>query len=589
MKKVKRFYILLTVIIGLIFLLIGRLAQIQLISTESFSKENINLIEASVKQRTQEMTIDDGRGKFISRNGAPLTYDTNNRLVLFPFLKKMDWPVKKVAEIVDIPSFELISELGNGNKPVVIEKELTSSQMEQINNLKYPGIFAVPLQQKNSSPLAYQLIGVIRQNEKLIQQKYEEELKKGELSIHTPIGITGLQASFDRFLFPEQESKLLYHVDRFGGPLFGIDVKYTGAANPFYPVNIKTTIDENIQQMAQDVVEKHKLKRGGVVLLDVETNELLALVSKPDINESNPYDEARGIENRMLVPQIPGSIFKTVTAAAAIEEGADIYNRWFDCDLNVRKKELDEDKKMGQLTFEDSFARSCNFTFGTLANEIIKKDPAFLEAYAEKLGLLGPVGWSGDVFHFENFRQLKEEKQGVVWKTKSKRRDWREVSQTAIGQRDVRVTPLAVANMMATIARGGDRFTVRAVDQIQYKNGASLYNFRQQEDKGEKIKPYTAIQLQKLLREVVTHQEGTGRRFQTLPYEVAGKSGTADVIQKKEGEWLVNKWFAGYFPASSPKYALVVVDLSTESVQSAANSVFYDIVQELYTIDQTQK
>jgi penicillin-binding protein 4B len=589
MKKVKRYYMLLTVIIGLIFLLIGRLAHIQLISTESFSKENINLIAASVKQRTQEMTIDDGRGKFISRNGVPLTYDTNNRLVLFPFLKKMDWPVKNVAEIVDIPSFELMNELESENKPVVIEKELTSSQMKQINELKYPGIFAVPLQQKNSSPLAYHLLGVVRQNKKLIEQKYEKELKEGKISIHTPVGITGLQASFDEFLFPEQESKLLYHVDRFGGPLFGIDVKYTGTANPFYPVNIKTTIDEDIQQMAEAVVEKHKLKKGGIVLLDVETNELLALVSKPDINENNPYDRENGIENRMLVPQIPGSIFKIVTAAAAIEERADIYNRWFDCDLNVYKKELDKEKKMGQLTFEDSFARSCNYTFGTVANEIFKKDPAFFETYAKKLGLIGPVGWSGDVFHFEHFRQLKEEKQGVIWKTKSKRKDWREIGQTAIGQRDARVTPLAVANMMSTIARGGERYKVKAVDQIQYKNGASLFEFRQQKEKGETINPYTAIQLQKILREVVTHQEGTGRRFQQLPYEVAGKSGTADVVQKKDGKWLVNKWFAGYFPASDPKYALVVVDLSNESARSVTNSIFYDMVQELYTMDQDQK
>ncbi|MDQ0244546.1 cell division protein FtsI/penicillin-binding protein 2 [Bacillus fengqiuensis] len=585
MKRVKRFYILLTVIIGLIFLLVGRLAQIQLISTESFSKEKVNLIEASVKQRTQEMTIDDGRGKFISRNGYPLTYETNNRLVLFPFLQKMEWPAKRVAEIIEVPSSELINELGTENKPVVIEKELTSTQMKQINELKYPGIFAVPLQQKNSLPLAYHLIGVVRQNEKLIEQKYEESLKKGELSLHTPVGITGLQSSFDEFLLPEQESKLLYHVDRFGGPLFGIDVKYTGTANPFYPVNIETTIDEESQKMTEEIAEKYDLKKGGIVLLDVETNELLALVSKPDINDSNPYDQNKGIQNRMLTPQVPGSIFKTVVAAAAIEERADIYNRLFDCNLNIYKEELQEDSKMGPLTFEDSFARSCNYTFGEIANEITAKDSDLLETYAVKLGLTDLAGWSGDVFHFDHFRQLKEEKRGVVWQTESSRRHWKEVSQTAIGQKDVRVTPLAVANMMATIARGGERYTIKAVNQIQYKNGASLYQFKQQKVKGEAIEPYTAVQLQKLLRQVVTHEKGTGRRFQTLPYEVAGKSGTAELGDEKNS---VNKWFAGYFPASHPKYALVVVDLSTTSSKAVTNSMYYDIVQELYKMDQAK-
>jgi cell division protein FtsI/penicillin-binding protein 2 len=584
MKNTKRFYILLGIIMGLLFILIGRLAQIQLISTESFSKENVNLIEASVKQRTQEMTIDDGRGKFISRNGEPLTYEMKNRLVLFPFLKEMEWPVTQIADILDIPSSRLISKLQAQNEPVIIERELTVSEMKEINDLKYPGVFAVSLQQKNSLPLAYHLVGMVRQNEQLIQQKYGDSLKKGELSVHTPVGITGLQSAFDEFLLPEQESKLLYHVDRFGGPLFGIDVKYTGTANPFYPVNVKTTIDENIQRMAEEITEKYALKQGGVVLLDVKTNELLAMVSKPDINDADPYDQKKGIENRMLTPQAPGSIFKTVVAAAAIEGKGQIYDRLFNCDLDIYKEKLEKEAQMGLLTFEESFAQSCNYTFGEVANEMMEKDSAVLQNYADKLGLIRTAGWSGDVFHFEHFRQLKEEKAGVVWRTENGRRYWKEVSQTAIGQKDVRVTPLAVANMMASIARGGEKYAVKAVSEIQYKNGASLYVFKEQKITDERIEPYTALQLQKLLRQVVTYEKGTGRRFQTLPYEVAGKSGTAELGGNEKN--LVNKWFAGYFPASAPRYALVVVDLSTTSAKAATNSIYYDMVQKLYERDQ---
>lgn len=69
-------------------MLIGRLAYIQLVSTESFSKHDVNLLEASVNQRSQILKIDDGRGKFYDRNGEPLAHEEIPTLVLFPFLKK---------------------------------------------------------------------------------------------------------------------------------------------------------------------------------------------------------------------------------------------------------------------------------------------------------------------------------------------------------------------------------------------------------------------------------------------------------------------------------------------------------------------
>lgn len=90
---------------------------------------------------------------------------------------------------------------------------------------------------------------------------------------------------------PEGEAKLLYHVAGDGGPLFGIDVKYTAPANPYYPVAIQTTLDKDLQLLAEEILDKNGLKKGGIVLLDVESNDLLAMVSKPDINSSNPFED----------------------------------------------------------------------------------------------------------------------------------------------------------------------------------------------------------------------------------------------------------------------------------------------------------
>ncbi len=90
-------------IIWFVLLLVARLMQIQLFETETFSTHNVNLLEESVKQRTQELVIDNGRGNFLDRNGQLLTHKKVNVLVLFPFLKKMNWDAEKVSTLSGIP------------------------------------------------------------------------------------------------------------------------------------------------------------------------------------------------------------------------------------------------------------------------------------------------------------------------------------------------------------------------------------------------------------------------------------------------------------------------------------------------------
>ena len=67
-------------------------------------------------------------------------------------------------------------------------------------------------------------------------------------------------------MLSEGESSLVFHVDANGGPLFGVDVKYVEPANPLYPVKVVTTIDKDIQEKAEQLVDKHGIKKGGIVL-----------------------------------------------------------------------------------------------------------------------------------------------------------------------------------------------------------------------------------------------------------------------------------------------------------------------------------
>jgi cell division protein FtsI/penicillin-binding protein 2 len=585
---VKKRIIVWTVISFLCFgLLMGRLMEIQLIKTKSFSKHKVNLIEASVKQRSQEVVLDNGRGNFLDRHGELIIYEKIPVLILFPFLNKMDWDSKKVANIVGVDEKKLVQKVKQAKEPFAFGDpnplKLNREQMEKINELKIPGVFAVERKYLLKKAPAEQLIGLVKQNYEELKRRYPDK----EYSPQTPIGISGLEKSFDEFLIAERKSKLVYHVDGDGAPLFGVNVKYVDSSNPYYPVNIKTAIDKKIQMTAEKLADAHGIKKGGLVLLDVKTNNVLAMVSRPRINHKDPY-EGNGIRNMMIKEQIIGSVFKTVVAAAAIDNNLDDPFRTFDCSRKING-EFDAKYNHGMLNFKDSFARSCNRTFGIIANELKDIDPNLLEEYAKKLGLLGPVGWQGTVFHLERFKQLPDEETGRIFATEEAKKDKNFVAMTGIGQHEARATPLGVANMMATIARGGEKKMVRVVSSIEYQNGSAMYRFPDGKTYGEDISPYTAMKLQELLREVVINDHGTGRWFRDLPYAVAGKSGTAETGKYENNSQLHNKWFAGYFPYENPKYVLVAVKLDVTEDEGGVNPLFQDMVKALYEIDQSSQ
>jgi cell division protein FtsI/penicillin-binding protein 2 len=561
--------------------LMGRLMEIQLFKTEAFSKHHINLLKESVRQRSQELILDDGRGRFLDKNGESLTGKKVSVLVLFPFLKKMIPELHQAAAILGVPSQALTEAVESSNNPFIYGEEgspflLAPSQVTRINSLKIPGMIAVEKIFQRPHLTAEQLIGLVGENAQTLKERYPDK----KLSEKTRIGISGLEQSFDEFLLPEGEAKLVYHVDGAGSPLFGFHVRYVDPANPFYPVNIRTTIDKTVQEKAEQLVDAYHIKKGGLVLLDLSDNSILAMVSRPNMDKINPY-KGNGMSNMMVKQQIIGSVFKTVTAAAAIDYHLNSPSRLFNCNKKINGNE-DLTYHYGMLNFSDSFARSCNHTFGQLARELTNIDPDILEDYAAKLSLIDPVGWQGNIYHSDHFKQLRDEEQGRVYLKNSEKEDANFASQTGIGQHEVRATPLAVANMMSAIAKGGKKELVRAVSKIEYKNGAAMVEFHSKELEGATISPYTAAKLQKLLREVIVNQHGTGRWFQHSPYEIAGKSGTAETGKFQNGRQLHNKWFAGYFPYQHPQYALVTVNLDVYESSGGVNQLFASVVNMLY-------
>ncbi|KZN96241.1 MULTISPECIES: peptidoglycan D,D-transpeptidase FtsI family protein [Aeribacillus] len=582
-KRIKYIGVFIILLMGV---LIYRLAQIQLLETESFSEQDVNLMKESVKQRTQEVIIDDGRGRFIDRENKPLNETYLPTLVLFPFLKNYQWPIDQLAAAISVRKDEIEQLLkGTKNEPILLNKEkgfqLDEQDIKAINKLKIPGVFGIFMKTEQSDNIASHLIGMTSENETEWKKRYPD---KEITSLSPEVGVTGLEEAFDEFLQPEDASRLLYHVDGLGRPLFGVNVKYIADSNPFYPIAVQTTIDKHLQEKAEQILTKHQINEGGLVLLDIENSEVVAMASKPDLDRNDP----KTYENKMLSAMFPGSVFKTVIAAAAIDTNMIKPERTFNCDRNVYgQTEKEEEKRAGTLTFEESFAKSCNYAFATIGQELIQKKSNIIEEYAEKLGLLSFSGWSGKVYHYDQFKQFPREQRGTIWGDDSDKRSAKAIAQTSIGQKNVKVTPLAVANMMATIARGGEKREVKVVDKILYKNGETMYTFKNHLMKGEKISPATSSKLTDLLLQVVAHPDGTGRAFQSLPVKVAGKSGTAETgTLNDNGKKLYHKWFAGFFPAEHPKYALVVVDMNKTSGRAKTNDVFYEMVEQIYNVNE---
>lgn len=573
-RRVRLFSVGILLIIVLLFV---RLMQIQLFQSEEFSKHKVNLLEDSVKQRTQQILIDDGRGLFLDSKGLPLSHEEKMVLILFPFLKTMDWDSQQLANIIGVSKYTLEEKVRETKQPFIYG-EVTESQSESIANLNIPGVISVKGKWIPNTFPAAQLIGLTGENSEEYKKRYPD--KQG---YDIKIGVSGLQKQFDEFLIAEAPSKLVFHVDALGSPLFGIDVKYTGQNNPYYPLNVRTTIDSELQENLESILDKHEVQKGGAILLDVETGNIAALASRPSINWNDPYSD-EGTKNMMFEQHIPGSVFKTVVAAAALDEGIVDRNDSFNCNLNIRGEPAS--RELGELMLDESFSRSCNRTFAELAIALQKENPNNLEEYARKLGLIGSLGWQGDVFYLKDFQQFKSSI-GRIFLDNDHKNDVNFISQTGIGQHEVRVSPLGVANMMATISRGGNLKSIRVATEIQYADGGALFKFLEQANDDDSVSPATAQRLQQLLRKVVTDQEGTGAYFQNLPYEVAGKSGTAQTGIEIENQQLYNKWFAGYFPFQNPKYSLVTVNLDVLENEGSTSELFSDIVKMVHDIEES--
>jgi len=545
-----------------------------------------NLSRRAVLQHSDALVVDAGRGRFADRNGRPITENAVRSLAAFPdngMPRAGDREVGLLAAALGTEPDRLADWLADLREPDVWRDagtgrafDLTPEQAEAVRRAGLIGVSVLPYSDRYPSGLpALHAIGYVSQHPEWTSRIYGDRIARRRMKETTPVGGSGLEKSLDRFLQSRGETTVKQVTDGTRKPLDGLGLRLSVPENPHFPLRMTTTIDLDAQRVAEQAMAKYGIGKGAVVVLDAANADILAMASMPSYDPKHIGASGTDERNHALTAVPPGSVFKTVTLAAALESGATDWSERFYCDGHYGKYGLKCWKKEGhgELTLEQAYAESCNVAFATLAERL---DPAWLQITAERLGFGRKVGWHEERFvDGKPLRLLGEEEAGAIFLNKRIAEDGGARTGTGIGQRDVRITPLQAANMAVTILHDGHVFSPRLVKEIRYADGTLMAQLKTKAAKSKygRIEPETAEALRYGMRQVVL--AGTAESaLRGAVWPLAGKSGTAELAGKQKAR--NDHWFVGYGPAvGTPRYAVaVLIEDQPAGLRNRAATVF---------------
>lgn len=336
---------------------------------------------------------------------------------------------------------------------------------------------------------------------------------------------------------------------------------------------IELTIDSELQQAAlasvRQSVDKFKADRGVAIIISPKTGEILAMANWPTFNPRE-YDAAATGPTSDLNPATsailePGSTFKILTLAEALNTGHTTMTEIFHCGgvLAVGNKSVHCDSHHGNRAHgtEDAskaIAKSCNVVAATWALRIGR--PAFLK-YIESLGLLEkpelglPLEARGQ-FNYKEYAQKLQ------------------LANVGFGQ-SINVTPVALASAFSMLGNDG----IRMKPFLIHKIGNTV---TQPQAMARSVSSESAAEVMQCMEAVIESDAGTGKTLRIPGYRLAGKTGTAQKINKKSGGGYVSN-FVGFVPARNPKaLILVMIDHPKSGVYygaSVAGPVFLDLAK----------
>ena len=519
-------------------LLLSRLFVVEVIMGEK-------LVSHAVDQWTRELPVKAVRGEIADVNGVTLAGNGQSYAVF----------VRKRCVTDETLCAEVLSET-LGLERDAVYKRLTETKSSEITIARQVSKEAV---ERLSD---FDVAGVYYASDNVRVYPYDETLFSilGTIS-GDGVGIYGLEKYYDKYL-SGADGDFLYEADLVGKDLEGKKPSYVAATDGF---NVRLNIDMEIQKICEATLEKARAmytpKSASIIVVAPKTGAILAAATTPTYSlNSPPKDDISAFNAAIRSPLIvdsyePGSTFKTVTAAAEIEEyllgnpKALPLDHVFDSDRyrvvggrKIKCWSTHANGKHANQTLKEALNNSCNPCFVDIALSLGKEK---MYDYIEKLnfGKVTGVDFPGEA-------------SGMVLPLSAVTDG--DIARISFGQ-TVAVTPLQLAMSTAALVNGGIYYVPRFALSVTDGDGNAVESFPPR-SKGRVISEQASKTLASYLEQVVA--VGSGNKAYIEGYRVGGKTGTAQKYENgviAQGKYVMS--FIGFFPSFDPKYlALCVVD-----------------------------
>ncbi|HEY5906903.1 MAG TPA: penicillin-binding protein 2 [Vicinamibacteria bacterium] len=560
-------------LLGLLVLAFGNLQVVRARHFQGLADNN----------RTRSVTLAAPRGALLDRKGRVLVENRPSfNVVLTPeHSRDLDETVSRVARVLHLGEAQIRERLARRAPPFKLVVLRTDASLQDVaavearrRELPEVNVEVVPLRSYPLASAAAHTLGRVGEvSDRQLEQPEFSGLEPGAL-----VGQAGLESEYNKNLMGKDGVRRVIVNSR------GLEVKEAERTEPEDGPALTLTLDAELQRAAEAAFRG---RSGSAVALDPETGEILALTSSPAYDPNRfttgiemglwqklNTDPEKPLINRVIQGlYAPGSTFKIVAAAAGLEEGlitpyTTVYcPGYYSIYGTVRRCAAKGGH--GLVSLRQAIARSCNVYFYQLG---VKLEIGRLSAWAKKLGLGSPTGVD-----------LPGELSGLMpspeWKLRVQKAPWYagETVSVAIGQGQVMATPLQLARLAAVVANGGRLVRPHLVKSV----GGVPTPWPAPEDLG--LKPETVRLVLEGMRSVVT--EGTGRRAQVPGVEVAGKTGSAQVVAStrlardpKSHKLLPHGWFVCFAPVDRPRIAMAVLVEHGGSGGEAAAPVAQEIL-----------
>jgi len=479
--------------------------------------------------------------------------------------------------------------------PFIIERNISMEKLAVVEThaLELPGVVVevTPVRQYLNGKMTAQIIG-------FTGEVSREELDHDSSDLLTPgdiIGKFGIEKFLDSHLRGKNGAE---QVEVNAG---GKAVRSLGRIQSEPGDNVVLAIDSALQEEAWKALGD---RPGAVAVLDPRNGAVLALVSSPSFDpnlfnggiSSDDWEKLAGnrrhpMENRSISGQYPpGSTYKPVIAAAALEEGLITPETTFYCNgtftLGNRIFRCWNEKGHGHISLHRAIVESCDVYFYNLG-KLLGVDK--IASYAKTFGLGAPLGID-----------LTREKGGLIptrqWKLSRLKEPWQqgETISIAIGQGFNLVTPLQLANVYATLGNGGTLYRPRLVKQLESSGGHVIKEYGPEKLGALPLSPQTIQIINKALWGVVNERGGTGSVLKRKEADVCGKTGTAQVIglpqdqktrkaKRVSADFQDHALFACFAPYGNPEIAVAVILENAGHGGSVAAPVARKVIDAYFT------